>query len=96
MSEGPAGTQYSMEEPEARQVMAPSAASDVAFSSCDVSFYICLYIQLNFSKFCVLVNVFWLHQMLLIVPFFHILSQFLLSVNNNTVKVSICVIVSHL
>lgn len=43
VSEGPAGAQYSMEEPEARQVMVPSAAPHVAFSSGGVSFYTSLY-----------------------------------------------------
>lgn len=62
VSEGPAGAQYSMEEPEARQVPAPSAAPDAALSPCVVSFYIRLSIHFNFKSypnacghFCVLV-----------------------------------------
>lgn len=56
VSEGPAGPQYSMEEPEARQVMVPSSVFSTP-----------LFIQFNFKSspneygdFCVLVNVFWL------------------------------------
>lgn len=45
VSEGPAGAQYSMEEPEARQVMVPSATPDVALSSCHVSSCICLHLH---------------------------------------------------
>lgn len=55
VSEGPAGTQYSMEEPEARQVMAPSCFFLLS----------CLFLQFKsypneYGHFWVLVNVFWL------------------------------------